>query len=718
MTDQIKFFKRLSSLKNLPTLPSILLKLIEACNRDNPDLNEIGNMVSADPALSANILKLVNSAFYGLPRKIELINHAVSFVGTSGIKSLAICACVHEVFPKPRKKSIFNLKQFWWHSLRCAFLAKLIAAEKQDAGQSDEAFLAGLLHDIGKVVLWANFRTAYETMVERCSPNTDLLLAGEANMGATHAEIGAWLLERWKLEPMIADCVRYHHEQIDRITHALTMVQIVHVANLLCQNNPDEIDDGLNAAKRLFNMEASECRSLIDKSDEQAREMASSLDIDIGPDVIDSADTDTKDKTARDRLTHEFQDYSLAVGVLEGFFTAENQNQILRCMDNGLKLLFDIQRTIFFLFDEKRNALVSHISDPSGAFVRYPRLAVSMNMQNSLMVGAMSTHTAVDSFAAASKAPLAIIDEQILRLLGAEGMFCLPMVVHDAPVGVLAMGIKSDDLSSLLEKNRLLKLIMQKGAAALHTETIRRGELRVIHEKRMAAATDLARRVVHEANNPLSVIKNYIKVISMRMSNAGLDHDELRIISDEVSRVSRLLQKLTAFSTKEVASTDAGSDVNALLSDVITLFEGSICDGAAIGFQTDLGDNIPIVGIHPDSLKQVLINLIKNGAEAMADKGGQFSVRTRFISAPLGTKPAASKGEAGGHVEIVIADNGPGIAPEIRETLFDPYVTSKKGGHSGLGLSIAHNIVTSFSGVLVCDSDPGRGTTFTMELPV
>lgn len=716
MTNQNKLFRRLSSLKDLPTLPHILLKLIEACNRNNPDLNEIGNMVSSDPALSAKILKLVNSAFFGLPHKIDLIHHAVAFVGTSGIKSLAICACVYEVFPKPSGKSTFNLKQFWWHSLRCAFLAKLMATE-QDVCQPDEAFLAGLLHDIGKLVLWVNFKTAYETMVERCSRNTDLLLAGEANMGATHAEVGAWLMERWNLDPSITDCVRYHHEQTERITHAFAMVQIIHIANLLCQNDLDKINVGLTSAKQLLNLDTSKCQALIDNADEQAREVASSLDINIETVSIETSTPDANDKAAKERLACEFQDFSLAMGALEGFLTAKSHPEILKCMADGLNLIFNARRCIFFLIDEKRKALASYITDQNGIYVKQPRLAVSMDMHGSLLVNTISQNRAMDSFAAESMAPLAIIDEQIIRLLCAEGMFCLPLVIHDDPVGVLAMGIKSEDLPNLLEKTRLLKIIMQKGAAALRVETIRRRELQVIHEERIAAASDLARRVVHEANNPLSVIKNYTKVIGMRMTSAGLAHDELRIIGDEVSRVSRLLQKLTAFSKNETSS-DARSDVNALLSDVITLIGGGAADTANIDFKTELGDNIPIAGIHPDGLKQVFINLIKNAVEAMSPKGGCLSVRTRFIPAPLGAKPADSGGRTNGSVEIVIADNGPGIEPEIRETLFDPYVSTKKGEHSGLGLSIAHNIIRSSSGTIVCNSVPGQGTTFTIELPV
>ena len=247
-----------------------------------------------------------------------MISHAVVLVGTSGIKNLAICACVYDVFPKSPGNSTFNLKKFWWHSLRCAFLAKHMASE-QDTCHPDEAFLSGLLHDIGKALLWVNLRKTYETLLEQCGNDTDLLLAGEAHLGATHAEVGAWLLDRWQLEPSIVDCVRYHHEQAERITHAFSMVQIIHVANLLCEDNEAEMNAGLATAHRLFNLEASRCQDLMVKSDEEAREVANSLDIDIDSTAIPAPLPDGKDKLVQDRLTREVQQLSLTIGVLEGF---------------------------------------------------------------------------------------------------------------------------------------------------------------------------------------------------------------------------------------------------------------------------------------------------------------------------------------------------------------------------------------------------------------
>lgn len=716
MKAQNELFKRLSTLKNLPTLPHILLTLMEACNRDSEDLNGIADVVSKDPALCAKILKLVNSAYFGLPRKVETIGQAVVLVGTNGIKNVAICACVYDAFPKPKGDGSFSLKKFWWHSLRCAFLAKHMASEL-DVCQPDEAFLSGLLHDIGKAVLWVNFRKTYEDLLKKSGNDKDLLLGGEAHMGATHAEVGAWLLDRWLLEPTIADSVRHHHEQPERIAQAFGIVQIIYVANLLCQDTESEINAGLATAHKLFGRDPIECRALMAKSDEEAGDVASSLGIDVDEHEASADSLDENDRKVQDRLTREVKHLALLIGTLEGFLAAEDQSGILKCITEGLKILFDIKQALFFLIDEKRNALVGYLPDKAGQYVKHPALSVSMNMNGSLLVRTLIDQVSLDSYSAASMGPLTIIDEQLIRLLGGKGMFCLPLVTHKDPVGVLALGVDSEDLPHLLENTKLLNVFLHKGALALRLENLRRRQLQMMQSTRIDAASDLARRVVHEVNNPLSIIKNYLKVLGMKMAQAGIDHDEIRIISGEITRVGQLLKKLTAFSSIDAPKKE-NADINALLTDMLRLAKDSLLSEAKIHLHADLEQNLPTITADSDGLKQVLLNLIKNAAEAMAGKGGNLKIRTRHLSPPLGGKSLQGLGGTHGIVEIVVRDDGPGVPEEIKEKLFDPYVSSKHGDHSGLGLSVVYNTIKSFHGTIVCESAPNKGTAFIIELPV
>ncbi len=706
-------FKQISTLTHLPTLPHILLKLIETCSEDNPDLDRIAEIVGKDPALSATILKLVNSAYFGLFRKVEVIKQAVVLVGTSGIRNMALCACIYDAFPRSSANGRFSLKHFWWHSLRCAVLAKRIAAD-WEIGNPDEAFLAGLLHDIGKVVLWINFKKPYEALLAECGGNSDLMLAGEAAMGASHADVGAWLLDRWCLDPLAIDCARYHHESRDRIAQALGMVQVVHVANLLCHATEEKTDAGLTAALHLFGRESQQCRRLAEQADEEARQVAVLLGIDADQPPSDPSGGAEDDAAVRQRLIADVRDLTLTMGTLEGFLTAEDAGAVMKCMAEGLQILFDVNRLLFFLTDEDVDALVGHFPDKEGRFVRHPELAISTRMTGSLVVQAMIERSWTDSHTAPS--PLVIIDEQFVRLLGRGGMACLPLMAQNEPVGVLAMGIDADDRAHLVEKMQPLKILIHKGALALRLDAMRCRQLRLIRAQRLEASSDLARRVVHEVNNPLGVIKNYLKVLAMKMTATGIAHDEIRIINDEISRVARLLRKLTTFSDKERSRVQP-VDINALVQDIVRLSGEPLLKASGIDLRTDLEKELPYVDADPDGLKQVVINLIKNAAEAMASGGGRIDIATRFIPPPLGEKPAAGSGHSAGTIEVVVRDDGPGIPEAIRETLFDPYVGTKQNGHAGLGLSVVHNIVDAAGGTLVCNSTPGAGTAFTIRLP-
>lgn len=709
------FFNQISTLKNLPTLPHILLKLFDACNQDSINLDEIASIVGKDPALSAKLLKLVNSAHFGLPQKVQEINQAVVLVGTSGVKNMAICACVYEAFPKPKKNGCFNLKSFWWHSLRCAFLSKNMAA-KMNIDQPDEAFVSGLLHDIGKVVLWINFNASYDVLLENCRNDGQRLIEEESRLGATHCEVAAWLLDRWNFKTVVSDSVRYHHANPIRIAQSLPLTQILYVANLLCQDTEAATSQGVGLAQKILGLSTEECHVLIESAGKEARDVADALDIRITADESVSEMIDEKDQNVHDVLAREVRNVSLLMGTLEGFLTAKDQNDILSVIADGLKILLDINGLLFFLVDAEKGVLYGYSRDKTGCYRRMRSLAVSMHLGQSLPVKAIIENKVLDSFDAGPQRPLTILDEQIIRLFGGQGICCLPLIARGDSVGVLVLPIQKSDLPHLLENKKLLDIFIHKGALALRLDHLKRSRLQGIQATRVDASSDLARRVVHEVNNPLSIIKNYLKILEKKLPGENVAQDEIRIINEEINRVALLLRKLTDFSTKKVPTCEM-TDINALLMDIVKLTKDSLRRHSNVNLLTNFEQDLPNVSAEKSELKQVFINLIKNAAEAM-QSGGNLHIRTRHIPSPIGSERMKGKKGVNGSVEIQFVDDGPGIPDAIKEKLFDPYVSSKESGHSGLGLSIVYNIVKSFHGHIACESVLDKGTVFTIELPI
>ena len=714
MKVQKPVLNKLSTFNNLPTLPHILLKLLDACNRENVDFDAVADLVEKDPSLSAKLLKLVNSAYFGLPQKILGIGQAVVYVGTSTIKNMTICACVYEAFPNSNANGIFNLKNFWWHSLKCAFLAKAMAFE-MNLDQPDEAFVSGLLHDIGKLVLWTNYRAAYEEILQRCSGHSQCVIEEERALGTTHCQVGEWLLKHWCFQGGIADSVCYHHASPERIAQAFPMTQVVWLANRLCQNDDEAVREGFTLARKVLDFSYDSSSSLIEKACQEAKEVAEALDIEVSVDGSTSPEVDEKDEKKQKALTKEVKNESLLVGTLEGFLAATDRNEILSVISDGIKILIGVDRFLFFFFDSNKDCIYGYFPDANGNFKKDRQLAISMRQGKSLLVRAISEKIPLNSFDADAEHPLAILDEQIIGLLGGQGLFCIPFIAQGDVIGVVVLGIQEKNLPELAKSTKLLNIFIHKASLALSIEQLKRRQLKTIQEKRNDAATDLARKVVHEVNNPLSIIKNYLKILEFKLNQQKIAQDEIKIINEEISRVSDLLGKLTNFSKRPTPGQGA-ADINKLIRDLVSITKDSLSKQSMISIQTELEKDLPKVVAEEAELKQVFINLIKNAAEAMVS-GGTIHIRTQYSGPSIDGLKVRRKTESVGHVEVIFEDDGPGIPENLKEKLFDPYVSSKKGNHSGLGLSIAYSIIRSFKGHMRCESTLGKGTRFKIELP-
>jgi signal transduction histidine kinase len=211
----------------------------------------------------------------------------------------------------------------------------------------------------------------------------------------------------------------------------------------------------------------------------------------------------------------------------------------------------------------------------------------------------------------------------------------------------------------------------------------------------------LARKVVHEAHNPLGIINNYLSILAGKLSGNEPAQEDLRIVREEIRRVSQIIGGLSSFSQAEQSVREA-VEVNAVLRDLARISQESLQEQSGVSLSLKLDQNIPPVRSDANKLKQVFLNLLKNAVEAMPSGGG-VSFETRFRD---GEPPS---------IEILVRDQGVGIPEELRATLFEPFTGSKD--HEGLGLAIAHGIVKEMGGRLTYETGSG-GTTFVVQLPV
>ncbi|RLB42376.1 MAG: hypothetical protein DRH12_05820 [Deltaproteobacteria bacterium] len=705
---------QISTLKNLPTLPHILLKLIKACNETRGSLKEVSQIIEKDPSLSSKILRLVNSAYYGLPRKVRKMENAVTLLGTTAIKNVAISASIYEAF-KIRGNGLFNLKRYWWHSLKTAILAKKLS-EKIGYEAPDEAFLTGLMHDIGRLVLWVNFKKQYRGLLELYGSRPELLLAGEIRLGATHCEVGAWLLEKWNLPSFMADAVLYHHEPLERIKDSFPLVQIIYVANALSRETTGGEDEPEKLPQEIFGLSESYTQSLMSQADEELTEVAKSLEIEIEPPGKPLEGLSEQDAEKHRQLVREVRDASILLGTMMNLLEAPDEQSTLKAVYQGLQILFDLQDILIFLYDREREGLVGVDLGENEKYKIVSGVFIPSKIEKSLLIRCLHRGDMLDSFSPLDATKGVIVDEQLIRFIGKDGMLCIPLSAHGDHVGVIVVGLDEVEFTHLSQQFGVLQMFSRQAATALCGYRLKKAQLNAVQSERLGASHEIARKVIHEINNPLSIIKNYLKILAMKLAEQDIAQDEIRIINEEIDRVAQILRDLLAFSDRS-SFTPEPVDVNAILSDMVRLTKDPLFSEHGITIHTDLDPSLPPVRGDKNALKQVFINLIKNAAEALTS-GGNIYIKTRTMAPDLDVGIAGPGVSSAGLAEITIADDGPGIPAEIRNKIFQPFASTKGGSHSGLGLSVVHNIVQALKGTIVCESKEGKGTSFKISLPL
>lgn len=229
----------IAKMDHLPSIPSLYSEIIEKMTDPDAALEDVGVIIAKDPGMTAKILKLVNSAFFGLRREVSNPADAAAFLGLDTIKSLVLSLNAFSQYDSVKTDS-FSLAALWNHSLSTAATAKQIAKwENADAKLVDQAFVAGLLHDVGKIVLAFNFPNQYGKAIQAAKEaGTDLLVAEQETFGANHADVGGYLLGLWGLPTPVVEAIALHHHPKQSADAAFTPLTGVHVANVLVKTSP------------------------------------------------------------------------------------------------------------------------------------------------------------------------------------------------------------------------------------------------------------------------------------------------------------------------------------------------------------------------------------------------------------------------------------------------------------------------------------------------
>ena len=232
----------LSKVKAFPTMPEAGAKMLTLLEEPDTEISEIEEILRYDPGLTANILKLANSAYFGIPSKIGSLKQAVVVLGFKRLVQLVVASCVSAVMDKSIPGYDLPPGNLWRHSIAVSIAAEALVKDKKKT-VSQDVFTPALLHDVGKLVLGTFVKEELEAIESIAAKGVPFVVAENMILGTDHAEIGAQILSHWNFPKDVIHAVRWHHDPESPKTVNIQM-DIVYLANLLCQTADTSDENG------------------------------------------------------------------------------------------------------------------------------------------------------------------------------------------------------------------------------------------------------------------------------------------------------------------------------------------------------------------------------------------------------------------------------------------------------------------------------------------
>jgi len=551
----------------------------------------------------------------------------------------------------------------WLMSLTVAHLAQRLASQS-GAADGDAAWAAGLGHNLA------------------------LYLRSDAADSAEFAESSAACVEDLDADGWIADAVRYHSEPLARGKMAHPLVRTVQLAYVLAmrQHAVDSVD--VRAALAALPLGAADATHLLLESQSEARRLAQHYGL-SAPVTLHPAGG------GLDRLARVYAGQAAQSALQHYFRRAAQPAEAFALLGDALRALFGCTRVCLFVADADGFLRVSPLMDEVGGLAE---LRVARDDGHSTLSRALVEQAGLPYRRGEASGPL--VDEQIARRLGVSSFVCQPLALEHGEVGLLVAGEAPPELAG----GTAWAMLREAWADALQLPPVVAAAAVL-----PAAAGDIprerARRAIHEVANPLTIMRNYVNLLSSRLGSDSTVQRDLGIISDEIERVARIVRGITATEESQPAPVALEMGwVNSVGSELVRMTLGTLLVPNKVSVQIDLNPEVLPMPLHKDLLKQVLFNLAKNAVEAMPG-GGHLKFTTRLIER-----------EGAKQVEVEVADTGPGLPEHVRAHLFEPVVSQKGGDHAGLGLSISRNLIKQMGGDLDCISTP-QGSRFLVRLP-
>jgi len=667
---------------NLLCMPQVLVTLIEAC-LSGESSQSLAEIVLRDAALSARVIQAATKVGHVQLDSVEPVSSAIQQLGVPVITGIALQAAKQIVAHDFSPADLLYANGLWYSARAAGQLARCLSPTIGYL-HVEEAQLCGLLLNLGLHAQFSRHGSEYAELAQMTSCSTELQERELQAYQVDHLQVAEQLIAPWQLDSFLIDGIRFLHNDVAEIESCGQLLKIARLAQEICLQPQQLSAEAQQLAERLFQFRQSEIEYLFSWAQGLYQADAPPLD---DPEQL-SADL----KVAKGQLIDLIFALADQEGARARLVGCSRPERLVQEARNLYLENSSATEAVFLLVDHKHEQLSGVVAPGQARLIS--ELKIPLDASLSLVVQALVSGEVVNSVQ--SQKPLSVSDQLLLRICGGKGFSCQPFRLEGRLLGAVVLGAESErELSSM----QSLRLRMFGQVVSESLVQLANGS-----QESFGEGSGLLRRVSHELSNPLTIISNYAEVI-----NHLLQEEEHRELSESIKReVRRIDDVMTYYLNQQELPPfpDQNVSLNHLVYEAVDALQESDLQPRQIEVRFDLKNDLEKVATNGVLVKQILVNLLKNAAEAV-EPGGEISLATRD-----------SYCSDGGHyAEVVVQDNGSGIDHQVRDKLFRPVVSTKGPGHAGVGLSIVKGMVDDLGGRISYHSSPSTGTGFHLQIP-
>ncbi|HJV92677.1 MAG TPA: ATP-binding protein, partial [Azonexus sp.] len=530
-----------------------------------------------------------------------------------------------------------------------------------------------------------------------------------ARFGVHHGEIGTWLTEQWQLDSSFADGILFHHALPQQIVTAAALPQIVWLAHAVASH--EEITPELVAFHQQMTNSATvaDLGSLRQQAEQQTRQIAEALGFHPPEKLfplhvwenLPATPPPPPESAAESELSAMIGGMALLQPLQQDLFALESDAEVLLSLKESARILFDLNRLAFLLYDPAEGKLSGAAIGDQPAIFR--QIDIPLEAQRSLVAAAAIQKKILASFDPAATPQGSLIDIQFARALGSGGLLCIPMIGRKRISGVMICGLSQAQYARLAK--RLPWLLNFGRIAAISLDALQEAKdyRQQAEQEASSRFNRQARRVIHEAGNPLGIIKSYLRILDRKLPAEAGVRQELEVLTEEIDRVASIVGRMSDIPQEQAPA--SGLDAGELVNELLLLYGDALFQARGIRIEAPQPGDSLRVNCERDSLKQILLNLWKNASEALTT-GQQFKISL--------TDHVVHDGKA--YIQVRMDDNGPGMSEATMRSIHQPPENSGSSPR-GMGLAIVGTLARHQRIPITCRSQAGKGTSIALLLP-